>query len=151
MSRAAKKTWWEKDGIRFECQGSGNCCVSRGQYGYVYMTLFDRKRMAQSMKLTTTQFTRQYCAKTDGVYHLKDGKGPECLFLKNNKCSVYLGRPDQCRTWPFWPEVMNAKTWRLEVANFCPGIGKGKVYSPAEISAALEIQKASEHDLVHGR
>ena len=38
--------WW-KDGIRFECQGSGKCCLSRGTHGYVYLTLEDRRRFAR--------------------------------------------------------------------------------------------------------
>lgn len=149
-SSPAKKEWWAK-GVQFECQGSGQCCVSRGEYGFVYMTGSDRKRMASVLKLSTAEFTRKYCGKTDGVFHLKDGKGPDCIFLKNNKCSVYEGRPDQCRTWPFWPEVMNAKTWKKEVATFCPGVGKGRVYTAEEIRTAMEKQAASEFDLIHGR
>ena len=35
-----------KDGIKFECQGSGNCCVSRGSYGFVYLSLTDLKRFS---------------------------------------------------------------------------------------------------------
>ena len=27
-----------KSGIRFECQGSGNCCVSRESYGFVNLS-----------------------------------------------------------------------------------------------------------------
>ncbi len=27
-----------KKGIRFECQGSGKCCVSRDSYGFVYLS-----------------------------------------------------------------------------------------------------------------
>lgn len=145
-----KKKWWD-DGIRFQCQGSGQCCVSRGEFGFVYLTLEDRKRMAKVLKLSTASFTRQYCQKTDGVYHLKDGQGPDCIFLKDKRCSVYEGRPVQCRTWPFWPEVMNAKTWKKEVAKFCPGVGKGRVHSASEIRSTLSLQEKWEHDLTHGR
>lgn len=142
--------WWEK-GIRFQCQGSGQCCVSRGEYGFVYMTKMDRQRMASVLNMTTTAFTRKYCAKTDGVFHLKDGKGPECLFLVNNRCSVYEGRPEQCRTWPFWSEVMNAKAWKKEVANYCPGVNKGRLISAKEIRTQMERQIESERNLVLGK
>ena len=30
-----------KNGIKFQCQGSANCCVSRGSYGYVYLSKKD--------------------------------------------------------------------------------------------------------------
>lgn len=146
---SAKEKWWS-EGVRFECQGSGRCCVSRGEYGFVYTTKEDRKRLGKLMNLSTADFTRRYLAKTDGVFHLKDGDGPDCIFLKNNRCEVYEARPVQCRTWPFWPEVMNAKTWTKEVKAFCPGVGKGKVVNAQDIRATLEIQKKWEEDLTKG-
>ena len=30
-----------QNGIRFQCQGSGKCCVSRESYGYVYLSKKD--------------------------------------------------------------------------------------------------------------
>jgi Fe-S-cluster containining protein len=58
-----KKPFW-KDGIKFECQGSGGCCVSRGGYGYVWMTLEDRQRMAKTLGLKTATFTKKILHKT---------------------------------------------------------------------------------------
>jgi hypothetical protein len=37
-----KKNKFYKEGIRFECQGEGKCCVTRGRYGYVYLSFNDR-------------------------------------------------------------------------------------------------------------
>ena len=65
--------------------------------------------MALHLGLRTSDFTRQYCDKTGGVYHLKTLDQSDCMFLKNKRCEVYPSRPTQCRTWPFWPENMNAK------------------------------------------
>lgn len=133
----AKKKFWE-DGIRFECQGTGRCCLSRGTYGYVYLHLKDRQRLAKHLKLSTSEFTRKYCKNTDGHFHLRDFKGP-CQFLQGKACSIYEARPDQCRTWPFWPENMNARTWNTEVKTFCPGVGKGRLYSAEEIQELLKL------------
>ena len=131
-----KQEWWAS-GVRFECQGSGQCCVSHGEFGYVYMTAIDRRRMAAVLKIPTRQFTREYCVKKDGWFILRDFD-KDCRFLKDKRCTVYEGRPSQCRTWPFWPENMNSKTWHKEIASFCPGIGKGPVRSPQEIKQALK-------------
>jgi Fe-S-cluster containining protein len=141
--------WWEK-GIRFQCQGSGRCCVSHGEFGFVYLTLADRRRMAKVLKVTASVFTRKYCKVTDGVHHLND-TGDDCLFLKNKRCTVYEGRPEQCRTWPFWPEVMSAKAWAKEVNAFCPGVDKGSVISAEEIAKTLRHQKKWETDLAGGK
>ena len=145
-----KSSEWWKDGVRFACQGSGQCCVSRGQFGFVYLTLEERRKMAGLLKLSVSAFTRKYCKKTDGVWHLKDAAGPECIFLEGKRCSVYSARPMQCRTWPFWPEVMGAKTWAKEVAAYCPGVGKGRLIKADEIRATLERQTEWEDDLSHG-
>lgn len=144
-----KKEWWA-DGVRFQCQGSGKCCVSRGEFGFVYLTLDDRKRMAKVLKMTTSAFTRKHCAVTDGVHHLKETDA-DCRFLEGTRCGVYEGRPVQCRTWPFWPEVMSAKTWAKEVKAFCPGVGRGPVVSGDEIRATLAEQTVWEFDLTRGR
>jgi uncharacterized protein len=138
------KKFWE-EGIQFQCQGSGNCCVSRGGYGYVYMTLEDRRRMAKVLKLSTREFTKKYCDQEDGIWKIANPPDGDCMFLKNKRCSVYEGRPTQCRTWPFWPETMKAKTWTGEVAKFCPGVGKGKIWSREEVEAQLKDQKRSEN------
>jgi len=136
--------WWS-EGIKFECQGSGKCCTSHGEFGFVFLTLSDRKRFAKFFKLSTTEFTKKYCEKTNGAYHLIESKNnPDCMFLKNKACTVYESRPTQCRTWPFWPEVMNAKSWKKEVASFCPGIGKGKLYTKKDIVKILDEQTKSE-------
>lgn len=130
-----KKGW--RDGIRFECQGSGKCCLSRGTHGYVYLTLKDRRQLARKLQLTTSAFTRRYCVTEDGWVRLKQPPGEACRFLDKKRCTVYSARPTQCRTWPFWPENMGAKAWDREVTKFCPGVGKGRFYSEAEISALL--------------
>ena len=130
----AREPWWS-EGVRFECQGTGRCCVSREGYGYVYLTLADRQRLARHFKVPTREFTRRYCAKTGGHFHLKDVAGP-CRYLEGTRCGVYEARPTQCRTWPFWPENMRPKAW-TGVATFCPGIGKGRLYPAAEIRGLL--------------
>lgn len=137
-----------KDGLRFECQGSGQCCTSHGEYGFVYLTPEDRKRFAKFFKIRTAEFTKKYCDRTNGVWHLKeDPKRPDCMYLSDKRCSVYEARPTQCRTWPFWNEVMNAKTWAKDVASFCPGVGKGKLWSAKEIEAVLKIETKAEKQL----
>ncbi len=144
---SSKKEWWS-EGLRFQCQGSGKCCTSHGEYGFVFLTKEDRQRMADHFGITLASFTRKYCQRTNGNYHLKeDGKNPDCMFLKDKRCSIYEARPIQCRTWPFWPDVMNAKTWKKEVVTFCPGVGKGPVISASKIRKALNEQIQSEVEL----
>ncbi len=137
-----------EEGLRFECQGSGKCCTSHGEFGHVFLTLEDRKRFAKVLEMRVGEFTKKYCDKLGPIWKLREEPGnPDCIFLKNKKCTVYEGRPTQCRTWPFWPDVMNAKSWKTEVANFCPGVGKGKLWSKEEIEKTMALESASEKSL----
>ncbi len=131
------RPWWHQ-GVRFECQGTGRCCISRGRYGFVYLTLEDRRRLAKHFGLSTQSFTRRHCARTEGFFHLKTVEGP-CQYLEGTRCGVYEARPGQCRTWPFWPENMSPRIWNREIAPFCAGVGKGPVRSEAEIRRLLVL------------
>ena len=135
-------------GIRFQCQGSSNCCVSRGSYGFVYLSKKDILRLAKYTDLPIKDFINLYCDKTDGFVHFKERrKNGECQFLEKKRCSIYAARPTQCRTWPFWPENMNSKVWNKEVVNFCPGIGKGKIISKKRIDKLLKADKINSKDI----
>ncbi len=128
--------------IKFECQGSSNCCVSRGTYGFVYLSSKDIKELSKYFSISTLQFKKKYCERTDGYLHLKEiNMNGNCQFLKGTKCSVYKARPIACRSWPFWKENMNPKKWNKEIINFCPGIGKGKTIK------IIEIEKKIINDL----
>lgn len=142
--RSSRKPWWH-EGIRFACQGSGKCCVSRDDYGYVYLTREDRRRLAETLGLPTRRFTLEYCAKTEGLFHLANGAGA-CMFLEDNQCSVYEGRPTQCRTWPFWPENMKAKAWTA-IARYCPGVGQGDTVPAEHIVRFMRQQRSADEKL----
>jgi uncharacterized protein len=135
------KPFWA-DGLRFECQGTGRCCTSRGEHGFVYLTREDRRRLAAHLGMTTAAFRAEHCGVTDGELHLKD-PDKDCQFLDGKRCGVYEARPTQCRTWPFWPETMNARAWRKDVESFCPGVGKGRLYEKSEIEALVQLGKIS--------
>ncbi|MCB0371031.1 MAG: YkgJ family cysteine cluster protein [Bdellovibrionales bacterium] len=137
------------EGIKFQCQGSGKCCTSHGEFGFVFLTLSDRRKIAKFLKITTTEFTKKYCSQRNGFWHLnEDGKNPDCMFLKNKRCEIYSARPTQCRTWPFWPEVLNPKSWKKEVIEFCPGMGKGKIIPYEKWQVQLQEQEKSEEELI---
>ena len=51
----------------------------------------------------------------------KDSNNPQkgaasCIFLDDeNKCTIYEARPVQCRTYPFWPNVLQSvESWNDE-------------------------------------
>jgi Fe-S-cluster containining protein len=128
------------NGIRFECTGCGECCRARHGYGFIYVNLKERRRLAAQLGMTTAAFTRKHCEKTDGWHHLRQ-PAKDCHFLDGARCTVYEARPEQCRTWPFWRENMSKKVWDTEVRRDCEGVGVGRLWSREEISAILSKQR----------
>ena len=136
-------------GIRFKCQGSSNCCVSRGEYGFVYLSNKDIQRLCLFTKLKRNDFIKLYCDKTNEFTHLKEKfKNGNCMFLKDKKCSIYKARPTQCRTWPFWSENLSVKKWNVEISKFCPGIGKGRIISKEEIRKKIDNDDVNEENML---
>ncbi len=151
MPKQEKSKWYD-EGIQFECQGSGKCCMSRGEYGFVYLTDDDAANAARALKITKKKFIEDYCEYDEKLLALKgDPNSPDCIFLNDKKCSIYEGRPVQCRTWPFWPEVMNAKAWKKNVESFCPGVNKGRLYTKEEIEKVLKEQKDADQRIAVSR
>lgn len=127
-------------GLRFECTGCGDCCRARGKTSWVYVTLSERRALARHLRLPTATFTKRYCSKTNGFFHLRDPSS-DCVFLDGARCTVYAARPGQCRTFPFWRENMDRKVWNLEVKRDCPGVGRGRVWSKGEIELRLDDER----------
>ena len=138
-----------KKGIKFKCQGSSNCCVSRGSYGFVYLSKKDLIKISKYLNLSINLFKKKYCEYSDGYLHLKEiNINGNCQFLENKKCSIYTARPMQCRTWPFWKENMNIKKWNKEIINFCPGIGKGRLISSSMIQKTINREQKNDKQII---
>lgn len=105
----------------FACRRSGNCCAIPG--GFVRVTAEERAAIAAHLGMAEAAFGSRYL-QPDGV-HLKEGLGHRCVFLQDGAeagCSIYPVRPHKCRTWPFWPEVLDDDSLRRLVERTCPGI-----------------------------
>ncbi|MHC4597632.1 MAG: YkgJ family cysteine cluster protein [Planctomycetota bacterium] len=123
---------WYEDGVRFHCRGCGECCVDHGAYAYVFLNEGEDKILARALRVPIERFLVEYTTDVDGYVALEN-RGKACVFLQEGRCAVYRARPLQCRTWPFWPECLEKRIWRSEVAPCCPGIGRGKLHSVEEI------------------
>jgi Fe-S-cluster containining protein len=120
--------------MRFECQsGCTKCCE---QQGFVYLTEDDILRLAGFLDLKPTVFERRFVYRTKNLRRLRVPRLAQCPFLKTDGCSVHVAKPLQCRTFPFWPEMVDSKREWLKTGSWCPGIGKGPL---VKIEAARAI------------
>ena len=128
---------WYSEGLAFECQGCGRCC--KGPGGYVWINEEDMSRMAQKLGMSEKEFARKYVRNVSGDLALIDKGNDDCVFLDDQGCcELYEERPVQCRTFPWWPEIVRSKyTWNNSAYD-CPGFNKGRIHSRQEIEDGLK-------------
>jgi Fe-S-cluster containining protein len=136
-SGAAPRPWYA-DGLRFSCTGCGKCCHNHGDgFEYVYSTRRERQAIARSLGVSLRAFEREYCENVDGFLSFRT-KDKACVFLDGKACGIYALRPAQCRSFPFWAELLEDRdTWERDVASFCPGVGQGALHDADAIRTAL--------------
>ncbi len=101
----------------------------------MYLSEEDILRLAEFLGMEAPAFEAKYVYRTRYVRRLRTPRERPCIFLESGGCSVHPAKPTQCRTFPFWPELLdNRKEWE-ETAHWCPGIGKGEL---VQIQAARE-------------
>ncbi len=145
---------WYEQGLAFSCTGCGNCCT--GGPGFIWISDQEIDRLAEFLKLSREEVLRRYCRRINGQISLKE-KRPnargeyDCVFLKEipaeaspdgqsityskRICEIYLVRPLQCRTWPFWEgNLASPEAWAI-AAKRCPGMNTGQKWSKQQILA----------------
>jgi Fe-S-cluster containining protein len=117
------KDKWYKDGLHFSCTGCGKCCT--GSPGYVWVSDEEAQKLALHLKIPLEEFLAVYTRLCWGKRTLKELKPSyDCIFFKDNQCTVYEHRPRQCRTFPFWEENMISKASWDDLIDYCEGINR---------------------------
>ena len=130
---------WFQEGLRFKFTGCGQCCT--GSPGYVWVSEEEIAALAKHLNMTEEKFVKLYTRRVGNRLSLKEHpKTFDCVFLKDKKCLVYTDRPQQCRTYPWWPENLSSEdSWKEEGVR-CEGIN----HSEADLIPLSEIQKHLE-------
>lgn len=137
------KFW--KNGIQFDCHQCGHCCTFEG--GAIYASEEEFQAIADRLNISIDEFYQQYTFESGGLVSIKSHKEGPCYFYKDG-CTIYEERPTQCRTYPFWPEVINREHDWIKESRTCAGIGKGKAWTKEEIKEELQknVQLLKEVD-----
>ncbi|MCX7803677.1 MAG: YkgJ family cysteine cluster protein [Planctomycetota bacterium] len=130
---------WYAGGLRFACvRGCTRCC--RGFPGDVFVTGEEIAAIASFMRITESEFRDVFLRPAGvGKLSLRERGDYECVMLESDGCSIYPVRPRQCRTFPFWPEILaSADAWARQALT-CPGINDGTFYTREQIEAIAGI------------
>lgn len=135
----------------------GKCCRGFNE-GEVYLYKEDILRLAKYLNfrgdkrlksfgekylkvVSQSFFWKEPGAQRGKTYRFKSlgfrftGQDEHCHFLKNNKCTVHVARPFQCRSFPFWQMMVSSKLNFDIYTKKCKGLQllKGKFYTRDEI------------------
>ena len=125
------KNSWYKNGLRFECNQCGLCC-SGGEPGAVWVREDEINTIAAYLKIPVGIFRKKFIRQIQKRFSLLERSNYDCVMFENG-CHIYPVRPYQCRTFPFWlANIETAEEWET-LKSYCPGVGKGKLYSRDEI------------------
>lgn len=135
-----------KQALRFHCTGCGQCCTG-GDDHYIAMSAKEAERIRQHLQISDNWFRRRYVShltRNTLTARMHNGR---CVFLgQDKKCRIYSLRPVQCRTYPYWAEVLESKqTWDAEAIH-CEGINMGAIIPIKDIKRKLSLQLKSEQD-----
>jgi Fe-S-cluster containining protein len=135
-------TFFYEDGLYFSCKRCSSCC--RHESGYVYISGKDLEKLCEMLKMNEMTVITTYCRwvnnhKGGELLSLKEKSNYDCIFW-DSSCSVYESRPLQCRTFPFWDNILSSEySWKT-AASGCPGMNSGELHEKYEIENCLKIR-----------
>lgn len=104
---------------------TGRCCT--GESGAIWVRREEIRAIADHLKCSVGTVQREYTRRVGPRLSLKEkpwGDGEFACIFFDGGCSIYDVRPEQCRTFPFWPRYRN-KRHLPELMEECPGVFPG--------------------------
>ena len=130
--------YYRQEQLRFECQRCGACCST--WQGRVLVRMEDVPGLAAALGLLPAEFLAGYTKRdSGGRRHLVLKENGFCIFYTGEGCAVNNVKPGACYAWPFWRRVCTSKRGWEDAARRCPGIDKGRIWTPEEIEAMLVL------------
>ncbi|MEM3536549.1 MAG: YkgJ family cysteine cluster protein [Candidatus Bathyarchaeia archaeon] len=113
--------------VRFRCLKCAKCCGdTETRVRRILLLKCEAERIAEAMSKPIVEFAQETEGHAPYVYEMKktqrDGK---CVFLKNERCTIYRLRPLICRFYPFELIIVEEGKHEFRFTMECPGMGKG--------------------------
>ncbi len=114
--------------VRFKCVKCGICCGDTTEKTrHILLLTEEAEKIAEATKQPAAEFAVEISGKAPYAFEMRkkmeDGK---CVFLADNRCTIYSLRPLICRFYPFELKPDLAERYRFFCTDECPGVNKGK-------------------------
>jgi Fe-S-cluster containining protein len=102
------------------------------------VTPFRLRRIGGLLGLGERALREQYVTQDEnGETVLKLKEDGDCIFWDQG-CTIYPERPRQCRTFPFWGEMLASPGSWSKLREFCHGVDQGRLYRLEDIRAVFK-------------
>jgi Fe-S-cluster containining protein len=114
--------------ILFRCIKCGICCGNtKEKVRHILLLRSEAEKISLATNKPISMFASKITNKTPYSYEMTKTEQGNCLFLKNNHCTIYSQRPLICHFYPFELKETNNQPHEFHYTDECPGIGKGKI------------------------
>ena len=103
----------------FTCHRCGNCCKGEGD---VFISTPEAERIARYLHISVFDFHDTYTYKSGNRRILTAQKNQDCIFLEGDGCRIHSVKPDQCASWPYWPELLESSHGFEYGKSYCEGL-----------------------------
>jgi len=114
--------------VQFKCAKCGICCGdTQERTRHILLLNEEASAIASNTNQPISDFASRIEDRSPYGYEMKrtveEGK---CVFIRENRCTIYSMRPLLCRFYPFGLKITGKKRRIFYFTKECPGIGKGK-------------------------
>jgi Fe-S-cluster containining protein len=117
--------------VRFYCTKCGICCGdTKEKTRHILLLSPEAEQIAKATSQPILNFAEKTENKAPYVYEMKKtAEDRKCVFLEDNRCTIYPLRPLICRFYPFELRSAHGRNYKFLFTTECPGINKGRTLS----------------------
>jgi Fe-S-cluster containining protein len=111
------------ENLCFNCSKCGLCCGDTpSKTRHVLLPWLDAKEIARFTDKPIGDFATPINGKRPYVFEMRKTPDGKCVFLKDNKCTIYEIRPLICMFYPFELKTCESGVYSFRFTEECPGI-----------------------------
>jgi Fe-S-cluster containining protein len=127
----------------FHCTKCGICCGdTKEKTRHIILLKTEAEQIAKTTLQPISNFAVKIKGKTPYSYEMKKRENGKCVFLENNRCTVYSLRPLICRFYPFELKFSNSKKFKFLYTEECPGLNKGQPLNKDYFRKMFQLARA---------
>jgi Fe-S-cluster containining protein len=129
--------------LRFQCTKCGICCGDTNEkIRHILLLSTEVEQITAATSQPISDFAVKIEAKTPYSHEMKKtAENGKCVFLEENRCTIYSLRPLICRFYPFELKIAANRKHKFLHTDECPGIGKGKTLSKNYFEALFQLAR----------